>query len=228
MILGIISEANNPSFVVYVCRTAQAPARRTFEQPPPINFVPDKGPLFSHSNHLALVIDTVCLSTASTAEGRYGVELPIRLGQKAGFNHKTHALSQNCNTTPQGKWRQRLRSHFHHPSPFHAMRLQRKRAKPLGPSERVRPVYPCARPRSRVRRWRSKKAAPTSRRHSPECSHFPAQPKVYRKNRTKSNQQRAKARPLRGVWDDFLRLGRSAGVYPRRILAGAAANSRRA
>jgi len=30
------------------------------------------------------------------------------------------------------------------------------------------------------------------------------------------------------AWDDFLRLGRSAGVYPRRILAGAAANGRRA
>jgi len=29
------------------------------------------------------------------------------------------------------------------------------------------------------------------------------------------------------AWDDFL-LGRSAGVYPRRILAGAAANGRRA
>jgi len=26
------------------------------------------------------------------------------------------------------------------------------------------------------------------------------------------------------AWDDFVRLGRSAGVYPRRILAGAAAN----
>jgi len=30
------------------------------------------------------------------------------------------------------------------------------------------------------------------------------------------------------AWDDFLRLGGSAGVYPRRILAGAAANGRRA
>jgi len=30
------------------------------------------------------------------------------------------------------------------------------------------------------------------------------------------------------AWDDFLRLGRSAGVYPRRILAGAVANGRRA
>jgi len=30
------------------------------------------------------------------------------------------------------------------------------------------------------------------------------------------------------AWDDFLRLGRSAGVYPRRILGGAAANGRRA
>jgi len=30
------------------------------------------------------------------------------------------------------------------------------------------------------------------------------------------------------AWDDFLRLGRSAGVYPRRILAGAAGNGRRA
>jgi len=30
------------------------------------------------------------------------------------------------------------------------------------------------------------------------------------------------------AWDDFLRLGRSAGVYPRRILAGASANGRRA
>ena len=30
------------------------------------------------------------------------------------------------------------------------------------------------------------------------------------------------------AWDDSLRLGRSAGVYPRRILAGAAANGRRA
>jgi len=28
------------------------------------------------------------------------------------------------------------------------------------------------------------------------------------------------------AWDDFLRLGCSAGVYPRRILAGAAANGR--
>jgi len=30
------------------------------------------------------------------------------------------------------------------------------------------------------------------------------------------------------AWDDCLRLGGSAGVYPRRILAGAAANGRRA
>ena len=37
--------------------------------------------------------------------------------------------------------------------------------------------------------------------------------------------ERARQRFL--AWDDFLRLGRSAGVYPRRIL-GAAANGRRA
>jgi len=42
------------------------------------------------------------------------------------------------------------------------------------------------------------------------------------------------AHPAKGAWqrfvawDDFLRLGRSAGVYPRRMLAGAAANGRRA
>ena len=30
------------------------------------------------------------------------------------------------------------------------------------------------------------------------------------------------------AWDDFLRLGCIAGVYPRRILAGGAANGRRA
>jgi len=30
------------------------------------------------------------------------------------------------------------------------------------------------------------------------------------------------------AWDDFLRIGRSAGVYPRRILSVAAANGRRA
>jgi len=45
---------------------------------------------------------------------------------------------------------------------------------------------------------------------------------------SRKNPQR-RARPWRRflAWDDFLRLGRSAGVYPRRILAGAA-NGRRA
>jgi len=45
-------------------------------------------------------------------------------------------------------------------------------------------------------------------------------PKLTPKRRLNRRSNRA--------WDDFLRLGRSAGVYPRRILAGAAANGRRA